>query len=372
MSRLLYALVFCVIVGAALRAQNLPSSNQPGTADEAVVFERMDNLVRFEDDGTGVQETTAVIRVQSQAGVKELGQLVFGYSSATEKLDVDYVRVRKPDGRVIETPGSTAQDFAPEVLREAPTYSDYRERHVSVAGLQAGDVLEYHTITQVTTPLAPHEFWYEYSFSKEAAVHEGRLQIDIPKTRTVKLKSPERKYETQESGDRRIYTWTVKDSVPERKHDREAIREEPDFTPDVQLTTFADWQQVGQWYANLQGDRVVVDENVRKKAAELTQGAASPTEKARRLYNYVALNIRYVSISFGVGRLQPHAASEVLQNGYGDCKDKHTLLQSLLRAENIQSYPVLISSYRELDPDVPSPAQFNHEITAADLGGELT
>ncbi len=43
----------------------------------------------------------------------------------------------------------------------------------------------------------------------------------------------------------------------------------------------------------------------------------------------------------------------MLQNGYGDCKDKHTLLQSLLKAENIQSYPALISSYRDVDPDVP-------------------
>lgn len=372
MSRLLSAFLFCAILAAALRAQTPSSSNQAGTSEEAVVFDRMDNVVRFEDDGTGVREVTAVIRVQSQAGVKELGQLIFGYSSATEKLDVDYVRVRKPDGRAIETPASTAQDFAPEVLREAPAYSDYRERHVSVAGLQAGDVLEYHTITHVTTPLAPHEFWYEHSFSKDVAVHEERLQIDIPKMRTVKIKSPERKYETQESGERRIYTWTVRDFVPDRKHDREAIREEPDFTPDVQLSTFADWQQVGQWYAKLQGDRVIVDESVRKKAAELTQGAATPVERARRLYDYVARNIRYVSISFGVGRLQPHAASEVLQNGYGDCKDKHTLLQSLLKAETIQSYPVLISSYRELDPDVPSPAQFDHEITAAELGGELT
>jgi tetratricopeptide (TPR) repeat protein len=186
------------------------------------------------------------------------------------------------------------------------------------------------------------------------------------------LKSPAHTYETKELGDRRIYTWSVKDFVPDRKHEREAIREEPDFTPDVQLSTFADWPQVAEWYAKLQGDRVVVDDGVRQKATELTKGASAPAEKARRLYNYVALNIRYVSLSFGVGRLQPHSASEVLQNGYGDCKDKHTLLQSLLKAENIQSYPVLISSYRDLDPDVPSPAQFNHEITAAEVGGELT
>src|SRR5437016_3421479 len=372
MLRLFSALLLCAALTVDLRAQVPSSSNQPGITEEAAVFDRMDNLVRFEDDGTGVRETTAVIRVQSQAGVQGLGQLVLGYSSATEKLDVDYVRVRKPDGRVVETQASTAQDFAPDVLCEAPTYSDYRERHVSVAGLQAGDVLEYHTITHVTTPLAPHEFWYEHSFSKDVAVHEEQLRIDIPKARAVKLKSPERKYETQDSGDRRIYTWTIRDFVPDRKRDRDTERVEPDFTPDVQMSTFADWQQVGQWYAKLQGDRVVVDESVRKKAAELIKGAPTSVEKARRLYDYVARNIRYVSISFCLGRLQPHAAFEVLQNGYGDCKDKHTLLQSLLQAENIQSYPVLISSYRELDPDVPSPSQFNHEITAAELGGELT
>jgi tetratricopeptide (TPR) repeat protein len=373
MPRWLVGLLFAAALTGTLSAQALPTPpSKADTSQEAVVFDRMEDRIRYEDDGTGALEKTAVIRVQSQAGVQELGQLVFGYSSATESLEVAYVRVRKPDGQVIETPASTAQDFAPEVLRQAPAYSDYRERHISVASLQPGDVLEYHTITHVNTPLANHEFWYEHSFSKYVAVHQGRLEIDVPKSRAVKLKSPERKYETRESGDRRIYVWTIQDLVPDRKHNRDGEREEPDFTPDVQITTFADWQKVAQWYAKLQGDRVVVDDGVRKKAAELTRGATTPTEKTRRLYDYVARNIRYVSLSFGVGRLQPHAAAEALANGYGDCKDKHTLLQALLMAEGIQSYPVLISSYRELDPDIPSPAQFNHEITAVDLGAELT
>ena len=298
--------------------------------------------------------------------------MVFGYSSATERLEVTYVRVRKPNGQVIETPASSAQDFAPETLREAPAYTDYRQRHVPVASLQPGDVLEYHIVVHVTTPIATHEFWYEHSFSKEFAVHEERLEIDVPKERALKLKSPERNYQTRESGDRKIYIWTIQDFVPDRKHESDEEASQPDFTPDVQMSTFSDWQQVGQWYAKLQGDRVVVDESVRKKAAELSHGVATPSEKSRRLYDYVARNIRYVSLSFGVGRLQPHAASEVLQNGYGDCNYKHTLLQALLRAEAIQSYPVLISTFRELDPDVPSPAQFNHEITAVELGDELT
>lgn len=371
--RVLLAVCLAVSMSVSLCATaQVAGSPKKDSSQEAVVFHHIYNLVRFEDDGTGIEEVTAVIRIQSQAGVQAFGQLVIGYSSATEKLDVDYVRVRKPDGQVIETPVANAQDFAPDVLREAPTYSDFRQRHVSVSGLQAGDTLEYHTVTHITTPLAPREFWYEHSFLKDVAVNEEKLEINVPKTREVKLKSPDRKYETSDSGDRRTYTWTIRDVYPDRKHQDDIELIEPDDTPDVQLSTFVDWEHVAQWYAKLQGERVVVDDDVRNKAAELTHGATTPLEKTRRLYDYVARKIRYVSLSFGVGRLQPHAASEVLQNGFGDCKDKHTLLQALLRAQGIQSYPVLISSYRELDPDIPSPAQFNHEITAVELGSELT
>ena len=352
---------------ADARAQASASSKaKTNDAEEAAVFERILNRARFENDGTEVREAEAVIRIQSQAGVEEFGQLVFGYSSATEKLEVEYVRVRKPDGKVVETLESTAQDFAPDVLKEAPMYSDFRQRHISVAALQPGDKLEYRTVTRVLTPLAPGNFWYEQTFPKGVAVSEDRLEIDIPKAREVKLKTPTRQPEIQDTGDRRVYTWVVKDIRPERdKHKDEA---EEDTGPDVQLTTFTDWKQIAQWYAKLQGERMTVDDGVRKKAAELTKDADTPTEKARRLYDFVARSVRYVSISLGVGRYQPHSASDVLQSGYGDCKDKHTLLSALLQAEGIQSYPVLINSSRKLDVDVPSPAQFDHVITAVRLG----
>jgi tetratricopeptide (TPR) repeat protein/transglutaminase-like putative cysteine protease len=350
------------------RAQAPASSKQKtNNAEEAAVFDRILNRVHFENDGTEVSETEAVVRIQSQAGVEEFGQLVFGYSSATEKLEVEYVQVRKPDGQVVVTPESTAQDFAPDVLKEAPMYSDYRQRHISVAALQPGDTLEYRTITRVLTPLAAGNFWYEYTFPKGVAVNEDRLELDIPKGREVKLKTPTRQPEIKDTGDRRVYTWVVKDIQPERDKDRNKDGDE-ETGPDVQLTTFTDWKQVALWYAKLQGERMTVDDSVRKKAEELTKGADTPTEKARRLYDFVARNVRYVSISLGIGRYQPHSASDVLQNGYGDCKDKHTLFSALLRAEGIQSYPVLIDSSRKLDADVPSPAQFDHVITAARLG----
>ena len=361
---------------ASPQAPVAPLSQKANAAEEAAIFDRILNRVRFENDGTEVSETEAVVRIQSQAGVEEFGQLVFGYSSATEKLEIEYIRVRKPDGQVIVTPETTAQDFAPDVLKEAPMYSDYRQRHISVAALQPGDTLEYRTVTRVITPLAAGNFWYEYTFPKGVVVNEDRLEIDIPRAREVKVKTPTRQPDIQDKGDRRIYTWVVKDIRPDRNKDHDRHRsndsnEDEQAVRDVQLTTFTDWKQIAQWYAKLQGQRMTVDDSVSKKAAELTKGATTSEEKARLLYNYVALNVRYVSISLGIGRYQPHSASDVLQNGYGDCKDKHTLFSAMLRAEGIQSYPVLIDSSRQIDVDIPSPSQFDHVITAARVGGSL-
>ena len=132
----------------------------------------------------------------------------------------------------------------------------------------------------------------------------------------------------------------------------------------MQLTTFQSWDEVGQWYAELQRDRVVPDEKIKVKAEELIKGRATEKEKAQALYEYVAKNFRYVSLSLGQGRYQPHAATDVMVNQYGDCKDKHTLLASMLAATGLRAYPVLMNSSRKIDVDMPSPGQFDHVISA--------
>ena len=109
---------------------------------------------------------------------------------------------------------------------------------------------------------------------------------------------------------------------------------------------------------------------IQAKAAELTVGRTTDMDKIEGLYDYVATNFRYISLSFGVGRYQPHAAEDVLHNQYGDCKDKHTLLASLLEAEGFHTSSVLINSRRKLDPDIPSPSQFDHVISLVPIGNE--
>ena len=353
-------------------------SAETNFSDEAFVIEQVQTKFRFENDGTGRKETIARVRVQSEAGVETWGQVVIGYNSANERVEIPYVRVRKKDGTVVTAPADSVQDLSAPVEREAPVYTDYRQKHITVPGLRPGEVLEYDMATVIHTPLAPGQFWTEYDFDKNNIVLDETMEVDIPAGRTIKLKTkPGFDPKITDENGRRIYRWTSShlerednDKKKDQDKKKRKKRKPEDEVPAVQLTTFGSWEEIGRWYAGLDHDRRQPTPEIRAKAEELTKGVNGDLAQVEALYDYVAKNFRYVSLSLGLGRYQPHAAGDVLHNQYGDCKDKHTLLSSLLEAKSMHASSVLINSSRKLDPDIPSPSQFDHVITLLPMGKE--
>ena len=346
---------------------------------EAFLSEQDSTHVTFENDGTSTRESTARIRIQSDAGVQRFGVLTLSYESSTETVDIDYVRVRKPDGTTVLTPTDSVQDMPSDITRQAPFYSDLREKHVAVKGLGVGDVLEFQVHWRTTKPLAPGQFWFAFNFSQDAIFLHEELRVSIPRDRAIKWKSRDLKPVISEEGSRRVFTWTNSQlehkSTEQEKKDQEqasyqAVRGKLP-PPEIQLSSFQSWEDIGSWYINLQHDRVKPTSEIRAKAAELTKAAADDDSKLHAIYSYVSTQFHYIGVSFGIGRYQPHPAADVLSNQYGDCKDKHTLLASLLDAVGIRAFPAFINSAHDIDPDVPSPLQFDHVITAVPQGNHL-
>ncbi len=368
------AAVFCFAAATPFPQppQEKPAPPAPDYSREPFVIEHYEDKVRFENDGTGTEELTVRVRLESEAGVQPLGELVFGYNSASERLDVVYARVHKADGSVVAAAPDAVKDLTAPVAREAPVYTDAKEKHLSVPALRPGDLLEYQIVRRIEHPVAPGEFWLERNFITEVIVLDEQLEINLPRGRAVKLKTqPGAEPQITDEGDRRIYRWTSshrqREPAEETKKKKQPGEPKP---PAVQLTTFPNWEGVGRWYAALERDRITPGAGVRAKALELVAGRSPDLEKVEVLYDYVAKNLRYVSLSFGVGRYQPHPAGEVLRNGYGDCKDKHTLLAAMLAAVGLRADAALINSSRAIDPDVPSPAQFDHVISVVPLGDQ--
>lgn len=339
--------------------------------------------MKYENDGTGTREIKARIKVQSAVGLEKIGQLIFDYNSANERLDIVKVQVTKPDGKIVVTGADSVQDLSSPVAQQAPVYSDARQKHVTVTDLSVGDTLEYDVLNTTFKPLTPGQFWQSWKFINDAPCLDEQVELNVPIGRALKMKNPpDVTPTTRTEGDRQIYLWKTT-----TEHAADLAIPLPDtanaFNPTALLmgakqvpyrkasfTTFENWNQVGSWYAQLEQDRRAPTAELKAQADEITKDAKTDLAKAQALYQYVTKNIRYVSLSFGVGRYQPHFAAEVLANKYGDCKDKATLLDALFAAEGLRGSTALINSKVEIDPDVPAPSQFDHAITFVTLNGQ--
>lgn len=184
--------IFLAAAGALGQTPTASNAKTDSTADyskEAFVIEKLRTVVSFENDGASRLATTSAVRVQSQAGVEHWGVLSVGYSSTNEQVEIDYVRVHKADGTVVETPSDSAQNVTSEIMRVAPMYTDYHEKHVPVKGLGVGDVLEYEITKHLQTPLIPGQFWFAYDFDKTNVVLDEEVDVSVPKDRAVNLRN---------------------------------------------------------------------------------------------------------------------------------------------------------------------------------------
>src|SRR5207244_2224433 len=85
-----------------------------------------------------------------------------------------------------------------------------------------------------------------------------------------------------------------------------------------------------------------------------------------------ANRVRYVGLEFGLSAFKPHAAPDVCEKLYGDCKDKATLLITMLKLAGIKAHPVLLQAEEKgaVNADLPGLDAFNHCIALAEVGSQ--
>ena len=203
------------------------------------------------------------------------------------------------------------------------------------------------------------------------------LTLEVPADKYVQVWSPNHKPEDSEHDGLKTYDGMSRSSSPRpkarRRFPKTPAPKDPDEDgegrklPSVEWTTFHNWSEVGDWYRRLALKQAEPNDALRARANDITAKAQTPEDQIRAIYDFVSAHTRYVGIDFGIGRYQPHTASEVLADQYGDCKDKDTLLEALLRAKGFTTAPALIGAGIAPVPEVPSPSMFNHVITTVNL-----
>ncbi|MBZ5657654.1 MAG: DUF3857 and transglutaminase domain-containing protein [Acidobacteriia bacterium] len=251
--------------------------------------------------------------------------------------------------------------------------NDVKDKVLQIPAAEPGNIVGYEYEVE-EQPYVLQDAWY---FQESVPVREAHFTLQLPpgwEYKSTFLNAAEVK--PTQSGNQ--WQWSVSDV--------KALKREPEMPPwrgvagqmivsyypaggSVPGKTFADWRQMGIWYTELIRGRKDPSPEMQQKVTALTAASANPLEKMRTIAAFVQKDIRYVAIELGIGGWQPHPAAEVFTHRYGDCKDKATLMATMLGLVGVESYPVSINVERgSVTPDVQAHlGAFDHVILAIKL-----
>ena len=263
-------------------------------------------------------------------------------------------------------------DFSSEV-----EFNDIRYESLQFPEPNPGSVIGYEYV-QKNRPFVFEDDWW---FQDPLPIRTARFSLRLPAG--WEYSAEWFNYAEQKPLDSAAnrYTWEL--------HDIPAIEIEPEMPvwktvagwvglkyfphdPAMRAKSSGSWEDVGLYYDTLTQSSRVATPEIKQKVAELTSGIPDRLGKMQALAQYVQRNIRYYAVELGIGGHQPHSAGEVFTHQYGDCKDKVTLLSTMLGEIGIQSYYLWVDSHRGIvRPDYPS-IYGNHVILAIRLPDDVS
>jgi hypothetical protein len=135
--------------------------------------------------------------------------------------------------------------------------------------------------------------------------------------------------------------------------------------------SMASWHDLGLWFNGLLTGRNFFNNTAKTRIHELTDTCRDAKSKIALLYQLLEKSTRYVSIQLGIGGMQPITASDVYNNGFGDCKGLSNYMRAMLNEVGIHSnYAIISTKYDRQLPTFPSLDLFDHAILQVPLKGD--
>ena len=276
-----------------------------------------------------------------------------------------------PNGRVMQSGKKDLTTIAGFSAFEM--FTDVRVKIIKTPGAEDGSLVGSEIVTQGRLSIGGEKFRME----DELPVHQAELHVSVPSgSLRWFMNHPDRVEVVSQSATQAVF----------RSENRAAIPDESDAPPFSSLaalvfvnydpkgpTALQNWAEAGHDYHMLFDNGEKPETEIASQVEALSSGQPATLSKIDALYNYVSRQIRYVAIEIGIGGYQPHPPADVYKNKYGDCKDKATLLISMLGKIGLRGYPALVGTRGdvEADPAAPTLATFDHMIVALPVPAAL-
>jgi tetratricopeptide (TPR) repeat protein len=289
----------------------------------------------------------------------------FAFETDSEVVQVRAARVYRKDGSVDEAVESGAGAMADDP--SVSMYTSARAYYVRFPRLEPGDVVELqYRIEDVAPRNSFADYFGEVVYLQGSEpIARAEYVLVTPKSRAFYFNEPHvsgLQRTVEERGDQRV-TRYVAEHVP-------AVAQEALQPPwaevlgHVHVSTYKSWEEMGRWYWGLIRDQLVPDDEVRQRAEALTKGLSGDAAKVRAIYDFVVQKTRYVALEFGIHGYKPYRCAQVFSRGFGDCKDKASLIVTMLGSLGIKATPVVVRTANkgDIESAPASLAPFDHMI----------
>ncbi|MGB7925987.1 MAG: DUF3857 domain-containing protein [Pyrinomonadaceae bacterium] len=350
----LMSLILLALGAAAVAAQ------QP--AKPLFTIERSISKYEVNGDGTFVVTQEVTRRLNSKEEVEASGQLRLDYSTSLQSLEVLEAYTTRPDGKRTPVPPFGIQTRLTPEAEAAPNFSDLMVKVVTFPDLKVGSAITYKTRTTQKKPVFEGHFSMAVMFVPLGVWKDAQVEVTAPLDYPLYAEATEMSGGRLPDSEGRAH-WLWKTAVEKFVEAEVSATGVLDQSPRLVVSSFPDYHALGKAYWKVAGEKAKVTPAVKELAAEITKGITDQRAQARAIFEWVNQNIRYIYISFGHSAVVPHDVGSILSNRYGDCKDYVVILQALLAAQGIDSFPVIIrADLSYWMPKVAAVEAFNHAI----------
>jgi tetratricopeptide (TPR) repeat protein len=316
------------------------------------------------DNGLGSSFVQWAAQAHDQEGARQLRTYSIQFDPDTQRVEIRQARVFRADGSVLEATQTFERQLGEPWYR---IYYDTRALVVVFPDLEPGDAVE---IQYRTDDVAHRNLFADYygdlTFLQGfSPIRRFDYVLITPARRRFYFNEPRAQgleHERTTADGRNIDHFF--------RTDVDAIRSEqgmPGMTevaPYLHVSTYRTWEDVGRWWWGLIRDQLQIDDGIRRTVRDLVANAPDERTKVRRIYEWVVRNTRYVGLEFGIHGYKPYRVPLIVQRGFGDCKDKASLLYAMLTEAGVDARIVLVRTRRNgAITDLPaSLAVFDHAI----------
>jgi tetratricopeptide (TPR) repeat protein/transglutaminase-like putative cysteine protease len=305
-----------------------------------------------------------VFQPLTDAAAAEAREYGFSFEADNETVQLRGARIYRKSGAIDEAieSGEGATDNPAMAM-----YSSARAFYVHFPRLDPGDVVELlYRVEDVAHQNAFADYFGEVVYLQSTEpVARSEYVLITPKTRTFYFNTPKIPglvQKVDETADSKIWHFTAENVAP--------LEPEPGMPPlseslgHVHVSTYKSWDDMGRWYWGFVKDQFTADDEVRRRVLEITKNAPDTKAKVRAVYDFVVQKTRYVALEFGIHGFKPYRCAQIFARGFGDCKDKATLIVTMLKELGIPATIVIVRTglRGDFEAEPASLAPFDHAI----------